>query len=57
MVLGLFTLIPVMAIAGDIVREIISVEGKVTLRDDKARKKEAKVGVIFEVGQMIKTSN
>lgn len=57
MVLGLFTLIPVMAIAGDIVGEIISVEGKVTLRDDKARKKEAKVGMTVEVGQMIKTSN
>ena len=54
--LGLFMLLPVLAMAGDFVGDIIAVDGKVTLRDNKARKTLAQVGMQVETGQMVKTA-
>lgn len=54
--LGLFMLLPVWAMAGDFVGDIIAVDGKVTLRDNKARKTLAQVGMQVETGQMVKTA-
>ena len=54
--LGLFMMLPVTAMAGDYVGDIIAVDGMVTLRDDKARKTEAMVGMAVETGQLIKTA-
>ena len=54
--LCLFVLQPGIAMAGAIIGDIIAVEGKVTLRDDKARKTQAEVGMGVETGQLIKTA-
>ena len=53
--LWFFMLAPLSAIAGDIVGNIIAFNGEVTLRDDKAQKMDAKVGMHVETGQLIKT--
>ena len=53
--LWFFMLAPLSAVAGDIVGNIIALDGKVTLRDDKAQKMDAKVGMLVETGQLIKT--
>ena len=53
--LGMFLLVPLSAFAGDIIGNIVAVDGKVTLRNDKAQRMDAQVGMQVETGQMIKT--
>ena len=54
--LGLFLLAPLPAFAGDIVGDIIALDGKVTLRNDKAQRMDARIGMQVETGQLIKTA-
>jgi len=51
----LFLLMPLPAWAGDIIGEVISLSGEVTVRDDKARRFLASVGMPVEAGQMVRT--
>jgi len=51
----LFLLMPLPAWAGDIIGEVISLSGEVTVRDDKARRFLASVGMPVETGQMVRT--
>lgn len=53
---GLFLLLSGAGMAGDYVGDMIAIEGTVTLRDDKARKTTAQVGMPVETGQLIKTA-
>lgn len=55
--LCLFVTLPAIAIAGEVIGDIIAVEGKVTLRDNKARKIQAEIGMPIETGQLIKTAS
>ena len=54
--LVLCLLAPMSAFAGDIVGDIIALDGKVTLRNDKAQELDARVGMQVETGQLIKTA-
>ena len=54
--LALFLLAPLPALAGDIIGDIIANDGKVTLRNDKAQEMDARVGMQVETGQLIKTA-
>jgi len=54
--LALCLLAPLSAYAGDIVGDIIALDGEVTLRNDKAQKMDARVGMQVETGQLIKTA-
>ena len=54
--LVLCLLAPMSAFAGDIIGDIIALQGKVTLRNDKAQQMDAQVGMQVETGQLIKTA-
>ena len=54
--LALFLLAPLPALAGDIIGDIIAKDGKATLRNDKAQELDARVGMQVETGQLIKTA-
>ena len=43
------------ALAGEVVGVILSVAGEVTIRDDKARRMPAEIGMAVETGHMIRT--
>lgn len=50
-------ILPGAVMAGDVIGLITMVEGKVTLRDDKARRTQAEAGMPVETGQLIKTAS
>ena len=54
--LVLCLLAPMSAFAGDIVGDIIALDGKVTLRNDKAQRMDAWIGMQVETDQLIKTA-
>ena len=49
-------LAPLSALAGNIVGDIVALDGKVTLRNDKAQRMDAQIGMQVETGQLIKTA-
>lgn len=53
---SLLLMLPGVALAGDYVGDVTAVEGTVTLRDDKARRLEAQIGMAVETGQLVKTA-
>ena len=51
-------LVPAAAgLAGDVAGVVLSVDGEVMIRDDKARQMPAETGMAVETGHMIKTEN
>jgi len=47
--------LPVSSLAGDVVGKVTGLSGDVTVRDDKAQRYAATVGMAVETGQMVKT--
>ena len=50
-------MLPVPSLAGDIIGEVIGLSGDVTVRDDKAQRYAATVGMAVETGQMVQTAD
>lgn len=48
-------LAPLPSWAGDLIGKVISLSGEVTVRNDKAQRYEATIGMPVETGQMVKT--
>jgi len=48
-------LTPLPSLAGDVIGEVIGLSGEVSIRDDKAKRFKAHIGMPVETGQMVKT--
>ena len=48
-------LLPLPSWAGDVIGEVIGMSGEVSVRDDKAQRFAARIGMQLETGQMMKT--
>ena len=55
--LCLLLIMPLPSFAGDVIGTVIGLSGEVSIRDDKARRFAASLGMPVETGQMVKTGD
>ena len=53
----LLVILPLPSLAGDVVGKVTGLSGDVTVRDDKAQRYAATLGMAVETGQMVKTAD